>query len=654
MQSMQQSLYVPPLSIADLKCRVEQAPKVFFENSKNVEFTFSGWVSAIPGASFVHITDGSGETLQVVVNKSILSKFKSTALKVSPPAENDKDIKDKDVKNSAPKTTQTTLTTIETTSRCTLSRCAAVRVEGKIVECAPDKKQLFELVANKFEILCGVEELATFLPAQKGVTLDTLRAHHDVRTLHPGFRAIMKIQSTVNTLLHEFMQKRGVTYMQPNILTVAMCEGGAEVFQATTLIRSGKLSDIPTMKTTAKKEMELASVRLRQFEQSKDEMTKRIQDLSQVVQQARSASKRGQDADKKDKKADDNADDNSDTILEKQLKNMKLEADKLSKTIAQLKDGFIASVRKYEAADANQIDFSQDFAGRPIFLTESSQMPLEFFCRGIYGGVYTTNKSFRAEKSKTRRHLGEFEHDEWELHFKSIDELMDFSEDVTKYIFDGVLKRCQVELSHLESTIPESKGAIAKLKGFLANRYARVSYIDALKILQEHKNSLLAYSTDIKEVPKFGDDFGSYVERWLCEVHFKNTPVFLHGMPRALKSFYMRPNPPTTLVDADGKSQIVQTCQAVDLLFPGMGELIGSSMRDSSYESLVAEMKSRGMKDAAELEAYCALRKSAYIPTGGAGMGRSRLVTLCVSGMGGFSIHDVVPAPVSYQSPSTL
>ena len=296
-------------------------------------------------------------------------------------------------------------------------------------------------------------------------------------------------------------------------------------------------------------------------------------------------------------------------------------------------------INKIES-DSTQIDklknknvYSNDFFGKQAFLTVSSQLQLEALCAGL-SRVYTLNPSFRAEKSKTKRHLGCFTHLEWEIAFIGLDQLMDFSEMLIKYVISQTLKSCEYEYEELNKFV--SKGIIDKLNNVISNPFERITYNKAVELICEHKTQILKkFSKDIteKDIPVWGDDLGSYCERYICEEIYKK-PVFVYNYPKDLKSFYMKQND-------DGL-----TVQAVDLLLNNLGELIGSSVREDSFEKLSSAMESRSM-DKSKLEWYIDLRKNGGVKTSGAGLGFDRLVNFC-SLMDG-NIRDVVPFPVSYQ-----
>jgi asparaginyl-tRNA synthetase len=277
--------------------------------------------------------------------------------------------------------------------------------------------------------------------------------------------------------------------------------------------------------------------------------------------------------------------------------------------------------------------YKEDFFQKQAFLTVSSQLQLEALCAGL-SRVYTLNPSFRAEKSKTKRHLGCFTHLEWEIAFIDINQLMDFSEALVKYVIGQTLKDCAKEYEELNKFI--SKGIIDKLTKVIEQPFERITYTKAIELIEEHKDQILkTYSKELepKDIPVWGDDLGSYCEKYICD-HIYGKPVQVYNYPKDLKSFYMKAND-------DGK-----TCQSVDVLFEKLGELIGSSIREDSYEKLIARMDEKSM-DKSKLEWYLFLRKNSGSQTGGAGLGFDRLVNFC-SLMDG-NIRDVVPFPVSFE-----
>jgi len=247
------------------------------------------------------------------------------------------------------------------------------------------------------------------------------------------------------------------------------------------------------------------------------------------------------------------------------------------------------------------------FGQEKVGLTVSSQWGLELFIQSEEK-VWTDNPSFRAEPSDSSRHLAAFKHIEWELAWADLDDLMDLSEQLTQACFNYVLTTHMDDLLILDGSV--SKGIIDRLRHFVSDSYSRLSYNDAIDIL------VSAYNTGkLDTLVKWGDDLGSVYESYLAETVF-GKPIFVYNYPKELKSFYMKQND-------DGL-----TVQGCDLLMPGLGELIGSSVRESNYDKLMSVVLERGMNTEG-IEWYLDLRRNGSKPSAGAGLGFERLVMIC-------------------------
>lgn len=292
-------------------------------------------------------------------------------------------------------------------------------------------------------------------------------------------------------------------------------------------------------------------------------------------------------------------------------------------------------VKKYGLNQKKKvIDFSKDFFGKKAGLTVSSQLQLEALC-AMGKGVYTLNPSFRAEKSTTRRHMGVFTHFELESKLiTNVEELMNLEEDLVKYIINQTLKECRGELESLNSFV--SKGIITRLESLVADDFGRVSYTEAIELAQKHQEEIKKlYGLD--EEIKWGMDLGNSIERYISEQIYKR-PVFIHSYPKALKSFYMKQN--------EGEEPGRETVQAVDLICNGVGEIIGSSVREENYEKLLNAMTEKKMNPE-PLQWYLDLRKNGSMRTGGLGLGLQRLIQiLCYMDS---NIRDVTPFPTCYR-----
>ena len=307
---------------------------------------------------------------------------------------------------------------------------------------------------------------------------------------------------------------------------------------------------------------------------------------------------------------------------------------------------FKVSTLDFENIERNkkkEIDYSKDFFGKKTSLTVSGQLEAETYALGL-GNVYTFGPTFRAENSNTSRHLSEFWMIEPEMAFYNLNDNMDLAEKFVKSILNFILKNCEDDLNFLserllneEKTKPQIERSelnlIEKIKFVVKNDFIRVSYSDAFDILKNsNKNKKKKFEFIID---KWGVDFQSEHERYLVEKHFKS-PVIIHDYPSKIKAFYMRLN--------DDK----KTVGAMDVLFPGIGEIIGGSQREERLEVLKKRIKESGI-DEDEIWWYLDLRKYGSVPHSGFGLGFERIVQFC-TGMS--NIRDVIPYPRSPKNAS--
>lgn len=287
------------------------------------------------------------------------------------------------------------------------------------------------------------------------------------------------------------------------------------------------------------------------------------------------------------------------------------------------------------------IDFKEDFFAKETNLTVSGQLEAETYAMAL-GKVYTFGPTFRAENSNTSRHLAEFWMVEPEVAFNDLDANMDLSEDFIKYILNYILEHCDDDLEFLEKRLLDeekskpvserSEMALRdKLRFVIDNNFKRVSYTEAIEILKNSKpNKKKKFKYPIHE---WGADLQSEHERFLVEKHFKS-PVILFDYPANIKAFYMRLN-------EDGK-----TVRAMDVLFPGIGEIVGGSQREERLDVLKEKIKALGI-DEKELWWYLDLRKFGTAVHSGFGLGFERMVQFA-TGMG--NIRDVIPFPRTPQN----
>jgi len=287
------------------------------------------------------------------------------------------------------------------------------------------------------------------------------------------------------------------------------------------------------------------------------------------------------------------------------------------------------------------INYKEDFFGKETNLTVSGQLEAETFAMGL-GQVYTFGPTFRAENSNTSRHLAEFWMIEPEVAFCDLDQNMDLAEDFIKYVLKYVIENCKEDLEFLAER-QESKdklkpkaersdmNLLEKLNFVLDNNFKRVSYTEAIEILKNSKpNKKKKFNYIIEE---WGADLQSEHERFLVEKHFKS-PVILFDYPADIKAFYMRMN-------EDGK-----TVRAMDILFPGIGEIVGGSQREERLDVLKEKMAKLDIPEE-ELWWYLDTRKFGTCVHSGFGLGFERLVQF-TTGMG--NIRDVIPFPRTPQN----
>ncbi len=281
------------------------------------------------------------------------------------------------------------------------------------------------------------------------------------------------------------------------------------------------------------------------------------------------------------------------------------------------------------------IDFSQDFFGKSTNLTVSGQLEGELAALAM-SEIYTFGPTFRAENSNTARHLAEFWMIEPEMAFYDLNDNMDLAEEFTKYLLNYALENCKEDLEFLSKRQQEeeknkkaddrSMELIEKLKFVVDNDYVRLTYSEAIDILMNskpHKKGQFQYP-----VTGFGSDLQAEHERYLVEKHFKK-PVILTDYPMSIKAFYMKQSD-------DGK-----TVRAMDVLFPQIGEIIGGSQREESYDKLLERMRALDLPED-EMYWYLDTRRFGSVPHSGFGLGFERLM-LFVTGMG--NIRDVIPFP---------
>lgn len=291
--------------------------------------------------------------------------------------------------------------------------------------------------------------------------------------------------------------------------------------------------------------------------------------------------------------------------------------------------------------EEGKINYKEDFFGKETNLTVSGQLEGETYAMAL-GQIYTFGPTFRAENSNTSRHLAEFWMVEPEVAFNDLNDNMDLAEDFIQYVIKYAMERCEDDLKFLDQRLADEEkqkptaersemGLLEKLNFVLENNFKRVSYTEAIDILRNSKpNKNKKFNYIIEE---WGADLQSEHERYLVEKHFK-CPVILFDYPAKIKAFYMRLND-------DNK-----TVRAMDILFPGIGEIVGGSEREERLDVLQQKIAELGI-DEKELWWYLDTRRFGTATHAGFGLGFERLV-LFVTGMG--NIRDVIPFPRTPQN----
>ena len=268
--------------------------------------------------------------------------------------------------------------------------------------------------------------------------------------------------------------------------------------------------------------------------------------------------------------------------------------------------------------DLGKVDYSEDFFGKHAYLTVSGQLNVETYACA-YSKVYTFGPTFRAENSNTTRHLAEFWMLEPEMAFTDLDGCAAVAEDMLKYVFKRILTERADDMAFIAERV--DKNAITRLEDFIKADFAQVDYTDAIEILQK-------CGKKFENPVEWGIDLQSEHERYLAEEHFKS-PVVVKNYPKDIKAFYMRQND-------DGK-----TVAAMDVLAPGIGEIIGGSQREDRLERLDKRMEEMGLnKDSYYW--YRDLRRYGSVPHSGFGLGFERLIVY-ITGVG--NVRDAIPFP---------
>jgi len=284
-----------------------------------------------------------------------------------------------------------------------------------------------------------------------------------------------------------------------------------------------------------------------------------------------------------------------------------------------------SDISKAPKTKEGKLDFSRDYFGKETFLAVTGQLEGECYAMGL-GSIYTFGPTFRSENSNTARHLSEFWMIEPEVAFADLDEVASLGTDYIKYLIAYAIEHCEDELNFLftreESTAPENH--METLKHVRDSEFARITYTEAMEILAKVDPAVKKFEYEVG----WGKELQTEHERYLAEVHFKK-PVIVTDYPKEFKAFYMKLN-------QDGK-----TVRAMDILVPGVGEIIGGSQREDDLAKLTKRMDELNMSQE-PLWWYLDLRRFGSVPHAGFGLGFERAI-MYITGMN--NIRDVIPFP---------
>ncbi|KAK9061875.1 hypothetical protein SSX86_019059 [Deinandra increscens subsp. villosa] len=451
-----------------------------------------------------------------------------------------------------------------------------LHVEGVLQMPPEDKqgKQSIELKVSKV-LEVGTVDPAKYPLPKTQLTLEFLRDYVHLRPRTNTISAIARIRNALAYATHTFFQKHGFLYVHTPIITTSDCEGAGEMFQVTTLLNEAEKKaiknppasqeDVDLAKSVVKEKGEIVA-KLKSDKAGKPEITAAVAELT---------------------KAKENL-----SMVEERFKP---------------KDG--------------KLDYGKDFFARQAFLTVSGQLQVETFACAL-SSVYTFGPTFRAEPSHTSRHLAEFWMVEPEIAFADIEDDMKCAEAYVRFLCQWLLDNCLDDMEFIADKF--DKKAIERLKMVASTNFVRLSYTEAITILEE----AVSKGQKFEHKVEWGIDLASEHEKYLTEIKFES-PVIVYNYPKGIKAFYMKVNP-------DKK-----TVAAMDVLVPKVGELIGGSQREENYEVIKERILEMGLP-LEPYEWYLDLRRYGTVKHSGFGLGFERMI-LFATGID--NIRDVIPFP---------
>merc|ERR1712151_264912 len=419
--------------------------------------------------------------------------------------------------------------------------------------------------------------------SRKGHALEHLRQHAHLRPRTGIHAAAMRIRHAMAYATHHFFHNQGFLYIHTPIITCADCEGAGEQFGVTTMLGS---------------------------DPHKTDITLPIY-KEEVVPPLSEEGKDGEGGEPK-------------RVSKSELKKKR----KAERAAAAKKAAAAAAnpnrPSKEEQKIIGAVDYTTDFFSRRANLTESGQLNVETHACAL-SDCYTFGPTFRAENSHTTRHLCEFWMIEPEIAFATLEDDLNLAEDYLKYCVKYALEMCALDLEFLENCPVGEKGLVERLKNVLEKPFKRITYTEAITLLQ---TAVSSGEAKFEEKPDWGIDLPTEMERYICETIY-NQPVAITDYPKEIKAFYMKLN------------EDQKTVAAADILVPKIGEIIGGSQREHRHDVLVERCKAQGLEER-HVWWYLDLRRYGTVKHAGFGLGFERLI-LFVTGME--NIRDVIPFP---------
>ncbi|GJP29115.1 hypothetical protein CLOM_g2407 [Closterium sp. NIES-68] len=462
-----------------------------------------------------------------------------------------------------------------------------VRVEGELKRTPEGTKQLVEVHVSKV-LHVGPCDAGVYPIAKTKLSLEYLRSVMHLRPRTNTIAAVARIRNALAFATHTFFQQHGFLYVHTPIVTTNDCEGAGEMFHVTTLIAETERREKALLENPPPSDADVAA--------AKDAVTA-AGGAVKALKEAKAS--------------------------KEEIKAGVAELTKAKEALAALeaRSKMRPGLPRKGEDGKGPVDFAADFFARQAFLTVSGQLQVETYACAL-SSVYTFGPTFRAENSHTTRHLAEFWMVEPEIAFADLEDDMKCAEDYVRFLCQWLLDNCRDDMQFMTKMF--DKTALDRLAHVATSPFARVTYTEAIELLQQ----AIKGGKKFENAVEWGIDLASEHERYLAETHFK-TPVIVYNYPKEIKAFYMRLN------DDD------KTVAAMDVLVPGVGELIGGSQREERYDVLVKRLEEMDLPR--ELyEWYLDLRKYGTVPHAGFGLGFERMI-LFATGID--NIRDAIPFP---------